>query len=478
MLSLKPIVAAKTDIGLFRRSNEDAVFTCVSSSTDRALLIVADGMGGIGVGEIASQLVVDTTFDELRDLLGEAEPDSPTQTEPHPKFSEDYLVERLRLAFQKVNTVLAENQSDDTQSACTVSCAFVQADQAIIANIGDCRAYHFRNKRLQLITRNRPFSSWAPGVTDVIIDYGRLPGHRREIHVNRCAPSDEPVFKHSHFVQLNVWTPSLQDGDRLLLCSDGLMRELDDAEIEKLLSLSPSPEEATKQLINATNAQGGHDNVTVAICEMTHDERSPHRPSPGGDILFRQVGGPPPSGWREDTTPSIAEEPSLKRHSDPEVSLLIKKSVDVRELFCVYLALLIRPESEMRDPEILSYNPLEMDAALRSDLIAKVNAALAAPRETCAYHFIKSGEGPEASEHNALRHVAFAGLVVLVLLRARGALPEFLRFMRRNQDNVKARRLAGGVLYYLTGEDIGDCFLDEEALDLWEAWWERKKAAI
>jgi hypothetical protein len=138
---------------------------------------------------------------------------------------------------------------------------------------------------------------------------------------------------------------------------------------------------------------------------------------------------------------------------------------------------LILPESEMQSPTIFSYNPFEMDAALRSDLKAKVKAAMAAPQETCAYISIKSGTGPEATERNALRYTEFAALIVLLLLGEMEMMPVFLRFMRNNLDNVRARCIASGVLYQLTGEDIGSHALDEEALDLWEAWWERKKAS-
>jgi hypothetical protein len=157
---------------------------------------------------------------------------------------------------------------------------------------------------------------------------------------------------------------------------------------------------------------------------------------------------------------------------------LVKESVDVEEIFCIYMAQLILPESEMQSPDIWSYRPSRLDEAIRSDLRVKLKAAMASPRETCAYRFIKSEGGPEEGERDALRHVEFAGLVVLVLLGERDAIPVLLKFMRENQDSIRARRIAGGVLFYLTGEDIGNWFLDEETLDLWDKWWERNKSGI
>lgn len=278
-LTLKPIAAAKTDKGICRNWNEDTVFASISPSNDRALLIVADGMGGFRdgklLGKLASQLTVDTLYHELRDLIEQIK----NEPEPHQEPSEDYLIERLHLAFQKANSVLDQHQPpDEKRFSSAITCAFVQSHQAIVANIGDCKTYLYRNNQLRLITTNRPFggdgtpSSVGSGMFyDVVLTYGAPFGVGSEIRVIKWDQSDEmmPDRNLMRFVQLNLWTLSLEPGDRLLLCSDGLWGELlDNNKIKESLSKFATPERAAQQLMETANAEGGHDNIGVVVCDF------------------------------------------------------------------------------------------------------------------------------------------------------------------------------------------------------------------
>jgi len=283
----KPIAAAKTDPGLCRDWNEDSVLAVVSPSGGDALLVVADGMGGLGddgesLGRFASQLVTDVLCRELGDLLGLRDPEPVAETASRDEaFSEEYVTEQFLLAFQAVNSVLHDHQPPaGMRFTSTVVWAFVQADRAFIANSADCRAYHLRHGVQRLVTTNRPLGPREPSSSYVDLDYGAPLGTGCEIQVNRGCPSEAVVPNPDQMglVHLNVWAQPLEAGDRLFLCSDGLWDVMDDDEIARHLSLARSPEQAVQRLIDEANAKGGPDNIGVAVCEMMVTPRAAQGP--------------------------------------------------------------------------------------------------------------------------------------------------------------------------------------------------------
>lgn len=156
----------------------------------------------------------------------------------------------------------------------------------------------------------------------------------------------------------------------------------------------------------------------------------------------------------------------------------LKESVNVEEIFCIYLAQLTRSEPELHLPDVWYYKPAQLDEIAQSDLRTKVKVAIDSPQDTTLYKSItQSGVGPKTSEMYALQQVELAGLVALILLGERSRISNLLKFMRKNQDNIRARNIVSGVLFHVTGEDIGSYFLTENDLDLWEQWWEQNKSS-
>ena len=137
-------------------------------------------------------------------------------------------------------------------------------------NVFDCRTYHLRKGKLQLVTDNRPLSS-SPGP----LIFGLMLGSTLEVEVNLPDQlvKEETGLVHKTkspmTVHINLWTQPLELGDRLLLCSDGLWAfELEKSDISKYLTEADTPEIAVKWLIEAATVKDMPDNVAVVVCEM------------------------------------------------------------------------------------------------------------------------------------------------------------------------------------------------------------------
>jgi len=258
---LKPRASFGTSTGQVRALNEDSALVSISPTNQRparALLIVADGWmgdeGEMGVGQVASKLVVSTIHEALQDFLQQPKPDS--------NIVAWQLVERLYAAIAKANELLCTYQGE-YGVVTGLAGVLIQNDLAAIVNNVDCRVYLLRNSQLRMITDN-----WLWPAS------GAIMGTEEAIHMNQWT---EGRWKDAEFmrnassmaaVQLNVWTESLEAGDRLLLCTDGLCGLVDENTIALCLSEAASPQMAVQQLIDAAQANGGVDNITAVVCDV------------------------------------------------------------------------------------------------------------------------------------------------------------------------------------------------------------------
>jgi PPM family protein phosphatase len=224
------------------------------------LLVVCDGMGGMGRGDEASKLAVEI----LRGAMGGEQ------------LPADRMQAALRQADDKIREVLCE---DVEQPGATAVMAYVLDGAAHIAWVGDSRAYLIRDSSVVHRTRDHK-------LVEELVEAGQLTAEQaREsalAHVVTRAlggrpPSDPPV---------NVATPGfpwkLHHGDRILLCSDGVSDLIDDDEIADLLH-DISPEDATERLVETALLRGGHDNITCIVAVWdgeTDDQATPVIPRP------------------------------------------------------------------------------------------------------------------------------------------------------------------------------------------------------
>jgi type VI secretion system protein ImpM len=220
-----------TDIGTVRRENQDALLL----NENNRLWAVADGMGGHREGGRASQMVIDA--------LNALEPTASLNATLH-SVSE---------AMTRVNVDLrrgALGVGEEALSGSTVVALFIRGSEWGVAWAGDSRAYRLRDGTLTPLTRDHS-ARFEPDETAI-----RAPGNTE---ITRAVGAEEEF-------ELDQVSDLVADGDRFLLCSDGLYDALDGASIGHIMAQG-TPDEASHALIEAARAGGARDNVTAVIVE-------------------------------------------------------------------------------------------------------------------------------------------------------------------------------------------------------------------
>jgi protein phosphatase len=227
------------------RSNEDfyALPNKVPPETRAqlgALYVVADGMGGHAGGEVAAQATVNTLF-EL--YYSDTSPDR---------------AEALRGAMIAANQAvyqLGQGQGQERMGS-TVAAAVIRGNELIVGNVGDSRVYLLRGGGIQQLSQDHTWVAERVAAGDLTEAEARAHPQRNILLRSLGAKPDVQPF---------VAQPlQLAQGDRVLLCSDGLWEPVDDATIAQIVN-GHGPGAAARMLVNAANARGGHDNITALV---------------------------------------------------------------------------------------------------------------------------------------------------------------------------------------------------------------------
>jgi len=227
-----------TDKGMIRAANQDSVLN------DTTSFAVCDGMGGHAGGEIASAAAVDS----LRASLA-------TTT------TAEGLMEAVRAANQAVIDAGGDDPNLVGMGTTAVVARLVgtsAGDRLLLANVGDSRGYLFHDGQLEQITEDHSM------VAELIRD-GRLSPAEAATHPQRHVITR--VLGTSDHVDVDLFELNLISGDRVLLCSDGLINELDEEEITRVLDTVADPTEAAEDLVRRANAHGGADNISVVVID-------------------------------------------------------------------------------------------------------------------------------------------------------------------------------------------------------------------
>jgi protein phosphatase len=243
-------VGARTDAGRVRPQNEDAFM----SRAEEGLFVVCDGMGGAPAGEVASELAIQAIARELKvQADGDELESSPFL--PHTQR----LVDAVR---QSNEFIYGEAQKDPRQAGMgtTIVGAWICEQIAGVAHVGDSRAYLWHNDRLEPLTRDH--SLMEAHIEAGLADEGRsLPVEQQNILVR--------VLGREPAVDVDVTEVPVKSGDYVLLCSDGLTRMVAESELADAIRTYQEPQQICDHLIATANKNGGADNITVVVVEVT-----------------------------------------------------------------------------------------------------------------------------------------------------------------------------------------------------------------
>lgn len=232
-----------TDVGKVRKRNEDAWLI----DEDLGLYLVADGMGGHAGGAEASAMCVHSVRTSIYRQLAQGH----TGARAAPG--------RLTRAVEHANdAVLRLADEDPTLRGCgtTITGIIFIADLAWICHVGDSRCYHQRDGEILLVT-----SDHTVAAERVRTGLDKLEDVSDQDHVlMRAVGTDRSI-------QVDVLRVPIHQGDKFLLCSDGLTAHLNPREIREILSLA-DPEAAANACVATALDRGGEDNVTVMVIEI------------------------------------------------------------------------------------------------------------------------------------------------------------------------------------------------------------------
>jgi len=218
-------------------------------------MLVADGVGGSAAGEVASKLAITT----LVHLVLQT-PNWFLRVEEHGWMQE--VMRRTTERFEQVNATLTEEARIDPDLrgfATTLTMAASLGRQLLVAHVGDSRAYHLRAGQLRLLTRDH---TMAQGLAEVGIIHPTQVATHRMRHVLLKALGDP-----DRQVEPDVHDHPLDDGDCLLVCSDGLTEMVDEKTIAKILARSEPAGQICERLVDEALRAGGKDNVTVVFAQ-------------------------------------------------------------------------------------------------------------------------------------------------------------------------------------------------------------------
>lgn len=250
--------SAHSEIGLVRKNNQDSAFI------SPRLLLVADGMGGAAAGDMASAAAV-AAYEELdahlEDRLAHAEPIDDESMRPHEAAAAAVLKQALARANDHIAAMATADHALEGMG--TTVCGFLLVDNTIVTlNIGDSRGYLVRDGKLHRITKDH---SWV----QTLVDDGRLTEAEALVHPQRSLIMRVVNGNPAHVPDIAV--QEIQAGDRLMLCSDGLCGLVTDAQIAEQLT-EPDREVALASLVDLAHEAGGHDNITIVIADVDHDQ--------------------------------------------------------------------------------------------------------------------------------------------------------------------------------------------------------------
>jgi protein phosphatase len=260
----------RTDVGLIREHNEDSFVIVRLDDGSRdvealathtlgargTLMVVCDGMGGAAAGEVASGMAIEALTSTMLDEHMVDAPEGVVDDE------RTHLARKLRGAARDANARIFKEARDNIARSgmgTTMTAVHLWRDSALIAQVGDSRAYVWRQGAFTQVTRDQSLVNQLLETGQITVEQARFFEHSNVI-LQALGVQEE--------VEVQLSKVDLRRGDRLLLCSDGLVGVVSDEEIAAVLGSIDDPSEAARILIEMANGAGGPDNITVIVAHL------------------------------------------------------------------------------------------------------------------------------------------------------------------------------------------------------------------
>lgn len=233
-----------TDRGKVRDRNEDN--SLVVDCDNFKVFAVADGMGGMDFGDVASATAMECIKSNLsgcsRQILNESDIGK-------------WFTEVFNLINTEIINICCEKKSV-TGMGTTLSICFLKDNKIYTGHMGDSRIYIIRNGKAIQLTKDHSY-------VEELIDSGRITREQAKTHPNRNIITRALGLDRDIVVDTEIF--DIYSGDRVILCTDGLTNAVEDFEIEEIATGADSTEKAVEMLIAKANERGGKDNITVQL---------------------------------------------------------------------------------------------------------------------------------------------------------------------------------------------------------------------
>ena len=254
---------AITDKGIVRRQNQDAYYAFCDEPAELALLLVCDGMGGANAGNVASKIAAQVFSEETKKCV-------------YAGIRAEAAADAMRLAVDRANSAVFEKSNSDplySGMGTTMVGAVVTGKEVSVVNVGDSRAYLISGGAIRQLTRDH-------SVVEDMIEQGNITREESRHHPNKNLITR--AVGTAPDVPCDTFIFDIKEGDRLLLCSDGLTNMLADDEILNESLSAESIDGCCEKLLNMALTRGAPDNITIVLLER-------RRRSYNGRHLYRAV---------------------------------------------------------------------------------------------------------------------------------------------------------------------------------------------
>jgi len=238
-----------TDVGKKRQVDEDAILAIESmsafesKSSQKFLLVLADGMGGHSKGEVASKIVVNTIAEKIIPAM----------------LSQSNYASEINKSIQEANKRVLQYTSDHPETegmGSTVVCAVVDGKNIHLANVGDSRIYVISKEEIRRVTKDHSY-------VQELVDKGEISEEEARVHPKKNVIT-KAVGIYSD-IKVDTMKLTLDDDESLLLCCDGQLIHVEDKEIQEVVVKADEAQDACKKLVDLANERGGEDNISVIL---------------------------------------------------------------------------------------------------------------------------------------------------------------------------------------------------------------------